>query len=288
MGGSVSAYAARAGMQCGVVVSPDTPDQKLGPIGIHQPTLVRLSDGYADAYDASIGLRETAATYFINSDDPFRVEGQKTLALEILEQSGGAPPDVVVVPVSSGGNACALLKGFREWFEAGLSNTMPRLVCVQAAGCAPIASAFECSRDRPEDVGEPRTIAHAISNPRPPSGARLLRTLSYAAGDLVLSVSDREIQAAQVVLAEEEGIFVQPDAAASLAGLTSAIRRELIGRTERVILVLTGHGLKDPSVFERMPTQARTISSGELASALAPSPAASRFERRPGPSRLST
>jgi threonine synthase len=268
MGGSVAAYAARAGLPCTVVTSPDIPTQKLGPIGIHRPSLVRLTDGYADAYDTSLRLRESTGTYFINSDDPFRVEGQKTLALELLEQTPGQPPDVVIVPVSSGGNACALLKGFQEWFDSGLGDTMPRLLCVQSLGCAPIAAAFERGELQPAEVGDPRTIAHAISNPSPPSGSRLLRELRGGERGIVISVSDREIEAAQVLLAEEEGVFVQPDAAASLAGLTSAVRRGLVTPTERVTLILTGHGLKDPSVFERAKIDVRITSSSGLSSTL--------------------
>jgi threonine synthase len=268
MGGSVAAYAARAGLPCTVVTSPDIPTQKLGPIGIHRPSLLRLTDGYGDAYETSLRLRDSTGTYFINSDDPFRVEGQKTLALELLEQSAGQPPDVVIVPVSSGGNACALLKGFREWAEAGLGDTLPRLLCVQSSGCAPIAVAFDQGEMRPVEVGEPSTIAHAISNTNPPSGARLLRELRNGDRGLALSVSDREIEAAQLLLAEEEGVFVQPDAAASLAGLTSAVRRGLVGPDERVTLILTGHGLKDPSVFERVQIDVRITSSSGLGSAL--------------------
>jgi threonine synthase len=268
MGGSVAAYAARAGLPCIVITSPDIPSQKLGPIGIHGPSLLRLTDGYADAYDTSLRLRESSGAYFINSDDPFRVEGQKTLALELMEQSGDEPPDVVIVPVSSGGNACALLKGFGEWVEAGLGERVPRLLCVQSTGCAPIATAFEYGDMRPASVAVPHTIAHAISNPRPPSGARLLRALQNGARGLAIGVSDREIEAAQVLLAEEEGVFVQPDAAASLAGLTSAVRRGLVAATERVTLILTGHGLKDPSVFERIQIDVRITASSGLGVAL--------------------
>jgi threonine synthase len=139
---------------------------------------------------------------------------------------------------------------------------------VQSTGCAPIAAAFERDERRPVDVGEPRTIAHAISNPNPPSGARLLRALRTGDRGLALSVSDREIEAAQLLLAEEEGVFVQPDAAASLAGLTRAVRRGLVGPAERVTLILTGHGLKDPSVFERVQIDVRISSSSGLEAAL--------------------
>jgi threonine synthase len=268
MGGSVAAYAARAGLPCTVITSPDIPAQKLGPIGIHRPVLLCLTDGYGDAYDSAIRLRQTTGIYFINSYDPYRVEGQKTLALELLLQCAQEPPDVVVVPVSSGGNASALLKGFREWAEAGLGESLPRLLCVQSIGCAPIARAYDRSQLVPADVGEPHTIAHAISNPNPPSGARLLRELRTGEHGMVIAVSDRDIEAAQALLAEEEGMFVQPDAAASLAGLTSALRRGLVGPSERVTLVLTGHGLKDPSVFDRRLIDVITTSAGHLSQAL--------------------
>lgn len=269
MGGSVAAYAARAGLECIVVTSPDIPAQKLGPIGMHRPRLLRLTDGYDEAYETSLRLLESTGTYFINSDDPFRIEGQKTLAFEILEQSGGMAPDIVIVPVSSGGNASAILKGFREWSLAGLSDSLPRLLCVQSTGCAPVATAYARGEVRPVDVGEPRTIAHAISNARPPSGARLLRELRAADQGCVIGVSDREIEAAQALLAEEEGIFVQPEAAASLAGLTQAVRRGLVERSVRALLVLTGHGLKDPSIFERAQIHVEIASPSQLVATLA-------------------
>lgn len=251
MAGSVAAYAARAGLPCTVITSPDIPAAKLGPIGVHGPRLVRLAGGYGDAYGATVRLGARNGTYFINSDDPMRVEGQKTLAFEILEQLGGNGPDLVVLPVSSGGNASALLKGLDEWRAAGLAESLPRLLCVQASGCAPIALGFAAGTGRPARVERPDTIALAISNPDPPSGARLLRALRGGERGWVVSVTDRQIEAAQALLAQEEGLFVQPDAAASLAGLTRAVRTGLVQHPRRVVLVLTGHGLKDPSVFER-------------------------------------
>jgi len=268
MAGSVAAYAARAGLPCVVAVSPDTPDAKLGSIAIHGPSLLRLTDDYADAYRTSVRIGPAAGVYFINSDDPFRVEGQKTLAYEIMEQSGERSPELIVLPVSSGGNASALLKGLDEWRFAGLADELPRLLCVQAVGCAPIASAFAAAELRPRWVDRPDTIAHAISNPSPPSGARLLRALGAGERGWAIAVRDREIEAAQRLLAEEEGLFVQPDAAAALAGLSQALRNGSIPRPSRVTVVLTGHGLKDPAAVERLWIAPRSISAAQLESAL--------------------
>lgn len=268
MAGSVAAYAARAGLPCVVAISPDTPDAKLGPIAIHGPSLLRLTDGYGAAYSTSLKSGPAAGVYFINSDDPFRIEGQKTLAYEIMEQSGGHNPELIVLPVSSGGNAAALLKGLDEWRFAGLADDLPRLLCVQATGCAPIAAAFAAGETRPRLVERPDTIAHAISNPNPPSGARLLRALGAGERGWAIAVRDREIEAAQRLLAEEEGLFVQPDAAAAFAGLSKALRTGLIPRPSRVTVVLTGHGLKDPTAVERLEIAARSISAGQLESAL--------------------
>lgn len=268
MAGSVAAYAARAGLQCTVVTSPDIPSIKLGPIGVHNPRLLRLEDGYGAAYDTSIRLGGQTGTYFINSDDPMRVEGQKTLALELLEQCGDDEPDIVVLPVSSGGNAAALLKGFSEWQMSGLSTSRPLLLCVQSTGCAPIAQAYAQHELTPVKIGHPHTIAHSIANPTPPSGARLLRLLLQNQWGWAIGVTDREIEAAQLLLAEEEGLFVQPDAAASVAGLTRALRSGLIPRPRKAVLVLTGHGLKDPSVFERITVDVESTASAMLEAAL--------------------
>jgi threonine synthase len=268
MAASVAAYAARAGLPCTVLVSEDVPVEKLGAVSIHGPRLLRVAGDYGELYFESLRLGRETGTYFVNSDDPFRVEGQKTLGLELMEQCGDEPPDVVAVPCSAGGNAAAIVNGMTEWVAAGLGRQVPRLLVVQAAGCAPIASAFSRGETTPAPWPHVDTIAHAISNPSPPSGERVLRGLRGGERGWAVAVDDREIDAAQHLLAEEEGLFVQPDAAAAYAGVVAALKSKLLKPTMRVVTIMTGHGLKDPTAFDRSPAQPECVRLEDLARAL--------------------
>jgi len=188
--------------------------------------------------------------YLVHSDSPMRVEGQKTVAFEICEQLDWRVPDLVVVPTSSGGNFSAIWRGFKEFYELGLIDRLPRMVCVQSEGCAPIVEAFK-SRSGLKPWPKPKTIAHSISNPNPilASGRRVLRILDECEG-LAVAVSDEEILEAQKQLAVMEGLFVEPASAATVAGLKKLVEESVIDRDEKVVCVLTGLGLKDTKVVE--------------------------------------
>jgi len=179
---------------------------------------------------------------FLNSDAPARVEGSKTIAFEICEQCGFAPPDWVIVPTSSGGNLRGILKGFEEMREAALLPRVPRMVCAQASGCAPIATAWDRGNDTIVPVTETHTVAHAIANPSPPSGNTVLRKLRGGGGTCV-AVSDDSILNAQIEMASV-GIFAQPAAAASLAAARMLAGSDVIGSDDTVVCVATGGGLK--------------------------------------------
>lgn len=245
MAGSVAAYAARAGLEAVVLVSASIPVAKLAPIAAYGPRLIGVEGDYGALYDLTVELGPELGIAFINSDDPFRVEGQKTLALELWLQFGRAVPDVVVVPVSSGGHMAALLKGFRELAALGLIDAVPRLVGVQATGCAPIAEAFARGEERPVRWGAAKTVAKAIANPTPPSGGRLLRAARTGAPLHFTHVSDDDILTAYHELMTEAGIFAQPDAAASVAAVKRLCREHFLTGTESVVAILTGHGTKD-------------------------------------------
>ncbi|MBO8141330.1 MAG: threonine synthase [Firmicutes bacterium] len=268
MAASVAAYAARAGMQAVVLVPADIPRAKLAPIVAYSPRLVGVEGDYGTLYGRSLELGARLGIAFINSDDPFRVEGQKTLALELWQQLGGQVPDAVVVPVSSGGHMAALLKGFEELHGLGLTGRVPLLIGVQAAGCAPIVEAYRHGRQAVERWENPATIARAISNPLPPSGNRLLRAHRRGAPLQFITVTDEEILAAYRLLAAEAGVFAQPDAAASLAAV---IARQKDGSLEdkTVVAVLTGHGTKDLTPLETAGIELPTCPLDKLAEALA-------------------
>lgn len=172
----------------------------------------------------------------VNSVNPYRLEGQKTAAFEVCEDLGGAP-DYLAIPVGNAGNISAYWRGFREYRDAGLVETVPRMLGFQAAGAAPLVLGH--------DVADPQTVATAIRIGRPAS-----RNLALAArdesGGLIESVSDAEILAAYRDLARQEGIFCEPASAASVAGVRKAAASGRIDPGATIVAVLTGLGLKDP------------------------------------------
>ena len=221
---SAAAYAARAGIEAVVVHAAGGPaSSKLAQVRAAGARLVEVEGTFDDAFAAAEELARTEGAVVVNSTNPDRLEGQKTAALEIIEQLGG-PPDVLALPYGGGGNTVAYAKGF---LEAGFPAL--KLVPVEAADRA-------------------TTGASAIRIPTPVHGAEVDEALARSGG-AVVSVTDDEIAVAWRSLARHEGIFCEPASAAGLAG---------VGLTDlaegtRVVIVLTGHGLKDPAALDRLP-----------------------------------
>ncbi|NLC51300.1 MAG: threonine synthase [Firmicutes bacterium] len=249
MAASVAAYAARAGLECFVFVSKNIKEHKLASIIAYNPTLVKVEGDYGELYYRSLELGMQEGVYFINSDDLFRVEGQKTAIYEICEQLNFAAPDYIILPVSSGGNMAAVIKGLEEMHAVGLIDSLPQVVGVQAAGCRPIAASFAEGELNIKRFQNPRTVAQAIANPCPPSGRRILRKLLQGKAGFILTVTDAQILAAQKRLAKEEGIFAQPAGAAPLAALEKMVREGILKKAEKVVAIVSGSGLKDLSVI---------------------------------------
>ena len=221
---SAAAYAARAGIEAIIVHAAGGPaSSKLAQVRVTGARLVEVAGTFDDAFAAAEELAEGEGAVVVNSTNPDRIEGQKTAAFEIIEQLGG-PPDVLALPYGGGGNTVAYAKGF---LEAGYPTL--EIVPVQAA-------------DRSA------TGASAIRIPTPVHRAEVDEALARSLGTVV-SVTDHEIAVAWRSLAREEGIFCEPASAAGLAGV------DLTGFAEgtRVVLVLTGHGLKDPDALDRLP-----------------------------------
>jgi threonine synthase len=234
---SAAAYAARAGITCGVVI----PEGKiaLGKLAqalIHGAKVVQIRGNFDEALDVVRELGELDGVAVVNSINPFRIEGQKTASFEIIEALGDAP-DVHCLPVGNAGNITAYWKGYREYEDLGRAERTPRMLGWQAQGAAPLV--------RGEPVIHPETIATAIriGNPASWQGAIAARDES---GGAIGMVSDDEILAAYRLLASTEGVFVEPASAASVAGLLTAHADGLVAPGERVVCTVTGHGLKDP------------------------------------------
>ena len=235
---SAAAYAARAGLPCFVVVpGGHVARGKLAQALMHGARLVSVQGNFDQGLEA---VRALAAEHreieLVNSVNPFRLEGQKTGAFEVIDQLGDVP-DVLAIPVGNAGNVTAYWRGFREYRSRGLVSRLPRLLGVQAEGAAPLVHG--------QPVAEPRTVATAIRIGRPASGPLALAAVQESGGSL-LAVPDEEILSASRLLAGTEGIFAEPASAASLAGVIRQARAGRMAAGTVVVCILTGHGLKDP------------------------------------------
>ncbi len=237
---SAAAYAARAGLECLVVVPAGKIAMgKAVQILAHGAEIVQIEGNFDAALKLSRRLdedREDVA--LVNSVNPDRIEGQKTAAFEVCEVLG-RPPDALAIPVGNAGNITAYWKGFREWRDAGHADSAPRMLGFQAEGASPLVAGH--------DFEDPETVASAIRIGSPASKEGALNAMRESGG-LIESVTDGEILAAQSFLAREEGVFCEPASAAGIAGLLKLARE---GRAPEgtIVSVLTGHGLKDPDVI---------------------------------------
>jgi threonine synthase len=230
---AAAAYAARAGILCAVLLpAGKIASGKLVQAYLYGAKVIAVRGNFDDAMRLVRELGGLDGIAIVNSINPDRIEGQKTAAFEIVEELGDAP-DLHILPVGNAGNITAYWKGYREFHELGRATMLPRMMGFQAAGSAPIF--------HNRIVESPNTVATAIriGNPASWQGANSAIAESHGAVGIV---TDEDILAAQGWLARNEGIFVEPASAASVAGLFQ------LGKTgaRRIVLTMTGHGLKDP------------------------------------------
>lgn len=243
---SMAAYAARAGMKAIVLVPKGKiAHGKLLQAIMHGAEIAQVRGNFDKALEnARKMVEKQRSLYLVNSLNPYRIEGQKTVAFEIWEQLDRRVPDAVVVPVGNAGNISAIWKGFEELVLLKLANKKPRMIGAQAAGASPIASAYSKGDPAVIPWKHPKTVASAIRIGAPASWKKALTAVRKSHG-AVLAVADREIVRAQHLLAEKEGIFAELASAASVAALAKARRSNLIGPDELAVCIITGHGLKD-------------------------------------------
>ncbi|MCL1978320.1 MAG: threonine synthase [Candidatus Bathyarchaeota archaeon] len=250
---SLAAYAARAGIRCTVLIpSGKIAYGKLSQAMIHGAKVLQVRGNFDEALEFVLKLAEKhRSIYLLNSINPFRIEGQKSLGYEICEQLDYDAPDRLIVPVGNAGNISAIWKGFSEFYKLGLLNKLPKMTGIQAAGSAPIAKAIKSHSNKIVPVAEPETVATAIRIGAPVSWKKALNAINESHGTAE-TVTDEEILDAQKLLAQVEGIFVEPASASSIAGLKKLVRNGIINKNERVVCVTTGHGLKDPDTAIKM------------------------------------
>ena len=241
---SAAAYATRAGMVCGVLV-PDGKIAmgKLSQAIAHGATLLQVDGNFDDCLIAARKLAEAYPVELVNSVNPDRIEGQKTAAFEIVDALGDAP-DIHVLPVGNAGNITAYWRGYREYagLDAGVAHTAlathtPIMWGFQAAGAAPIVLGHP--------VDQPETIATAIRIGNPASWLQA-EAARDSSGGLIEAVTDEQILAAHRVLSAEVGIFVEPASASGVAGLLMLSDAGRVPAGARIVITVTGHGLKDP------------------------------------------
>jgi threonine synthase len=241
---SAAAYGAAAGMEVIVVL----PKGQIAHGKLLQALVAGARVVAVDGnFDQALGIVRALAEQddhpitLVNSVNPFRLEGQKTAAFEICDDLGSVP-DILAIPVGNAGNISAYWAGFREYAEAGMVSSTPRMWGFQAAGAAPLVVGHR--------IDHPETIATAIRIGDPASWAKAIDARDRSRGRID-AVSDDEILAAYRALARDEGIFCEPASAASVAGVTKASAAGEVDPEAVVVCVLTGHGLKDPTTAER-------------------------------------
>lgn len=236
---AAAAYAARGGLNC-IVIIPNNNIAlgKLAQAMIYGAKVIAIEGNFDRALEI---VREITAKHpiaLVNSVNPYRIEGQKTAAFEVVDQLGKAP-DVLAIPVGNAGNISAYWKGFKEYHAAGKSSSLPKMLGFEAEGAMAIVKG--------EPIANPETVATAIRIGNPASWKTAVAAAEESGGQINY-VTDEEILEAYRKIASREGIFAEPGSAASIAGVYKMKREGYFKGGESVVCVLTGHGLKDPNI----------------------------------------
>jgi len=240
-GASLAAYAAAAGLACRILVPETASYPKIAQIAAGGADVVTIKGSRQDVAEAALA-QSTEIFYASHNWQPFFVEGTKTLAYELWEQLGFTAPDNVVVPLGYGSNVLGADRGFEELHRNGEIERRPRIFGVQAAACAPYATAFDAGTDTLVPTRIAPTIAEGIATTRPTRVAEVLHVIRQSGGSIV-AVDEAEIVDALGRLARR-GLYVEPTSATAAAGLTRLLTSGTIRPSERTVLVLTGSGLK--------------------------------------------
>jgi threonine synthase len=247
---SAAAYAARAGMRAVVLIPQGhVAAGKLAGALAYGAHVIQVEGSFDDALSLVVEITQKQPICLVNSLNPYRIEGQKSAAFEIVDELGAAP-EWLCLPVGNAGNITAYWAGFKQ-YHLLKSSGLPQVLGVQAAGSAPLVLGHP--------VNNPETVATAIRIGRPARGEQALQAAEESGGRII-AVSDNEILEMQRALASLEGLWVEPASAAGLAGLAQELaagRFESKGR--RIVAVCTGHGLKDPDIITKEMSSPRVV-----------------------------
>ena len=261
---SAAAYASRAGIRC-IVVIPEGKIAlgKLSQAMVHGAQVVQIRGNFDHALNLVRTVTSNHPIALVNSINPFRIEGQKTGAFEIVDDFDGVAPDFHALPVGNAGNITAYWKGYKEYHAAGKSKNLPRMLGFQAAGAAPIVLGHP--------VEEPKTFTIAIRIGNPASWKQAVQARDESGG-VIGMVTDHEIREAYKLVASCEGVFCEPASAAPIAGILKLSQNGFFDKAEpingdriRIVCILTGHGLKDPDSAIKSAEEPITIDAEENA-----------------------
>ena len=240
---SLAGSAASIGLRSCIFVPRRAPRGKLMQLLIYGATVVSVEGSYHDAFSLSAEAIKKWGWYNRNAAiNPFLIEGKKTVSFEICEQLNWEVPDWVVVAVGDGCTIGGVYKGFHDFYSAGLIPCIPKILGVQAAGCQPLVKAFFANM--PFEPAEENTIADSIAVGVPRNPVKALNAVKLSHGTMI-AVSDEDILQAMPLLGRTTGVFTEPAGAASLAGLSAALKEGYIDPGESIVVISTGNGLKD-------------------------------------------
>jgi threonine synthase len=282
---SLAAYAARANLKC-VVLLPEgqVSTAKLAQSMDYGATILEIAGNFDDCMRLTQELADVDWIYIANSVNPFRIEGQKTVAYELMMQRDWQVPDHVVVPGGNMGNSSALGKGFDEMKKMGLIDRVPKLSIIQAEGASPLARLFSKMgqshhTEEIEKVSYPKTLATAIKIGAPISWKKALRAVLQSGGN-VISVTEQELADAKAMIGRE-GIGCEPASAATVAGIQKLTAAGKIGRGDSVVAILTGHVLKDPDYVAHYHRGTLSLETGAQTDGVKSQPILGTFRNAP-------
>jgi len=251
-GGALAAYAAAAGLPAVIAMPADTPSANVMECKAFGAKVVMINGLISDCGKYVAENKDREGWYDVSTlKEPYRVEGKKTMGYELWEQFGGKLPDVILYPTGGGVGLIGMCKAFDEMQEMGwIDAERPRMVVVQAAGCAPIVKAWEAQKDSAEFFANAATMASGLRVPGPLGDRMMLRMLKQTGGT-ALSVTDEEMLSAGKELASTEGVFAAPEGAATVAGARKLAAAGWIKAGESVVLFNTGTGYKYAEAWQR-------------------------------------
>lgn len=259
---SLAAYAARADLLCAIIVpGGQVSHAKLAQALDYGAKVVEIEGNFDACMNAIRELSENNSVYLVNSINPFRIEGQKTVAFELAEQLEWRAPDHLVLPGGNLGNSSAFGKGFRELLQSGLIDRQPKITVVQAAGASPFARYYLEPQSDFVNEEDPKTLASAIKIGAPVSWQKAWRAV-HETGGSVITVTEQEIADAKAMIGRD-GVGCEPASATTVAGIRKLVADGTIKQDESVVAVLTGHVLKDTDYVMRYHSQTLIAPDGK-------------------------